>query len=78
MEAFTVEIGNNFLLAITVGIPSIVSAIAAAIAARRTRELKPNGGGSMKDQMSEVHRSIEKRNPHAETEKGTEDGNSET
>lgn len=61
MFGATFEIGTNALAAIPLlfaGIASVVSAVAAVIAANRTRELKPNGGNSMHDKVEKTYRTI--------------------
>lgn len=55
------EIGDNLLVLGLALIPTIGSAVTAIITWRRTRaleELKPNGGGSMRDQVASLHRVV--------------------
>ena len=59
----TVDIGNNLLVAIPLiasSATSIIAAIAALQAAKRTKELKPNGGSTMKDHVTDTNDKIEK------------------
>jgi hypothetical protein len=58
MFSATVEIGDNLLILLMALIPTVPATVAAIISIRRGKELKPNGGTSIHDKVSELHRVV--------------------
>jgi hypothetical protein len=54
----TIEIGDNLLILLMAGIPTIPAIIAAIISYKSRKELKPNGGESVYDKVSSLHRVV--------------------
>jgi hypothetical protein len=53
-----IEIGDNLLVLGLALIPAIPATIAAIVSIRQNRELKPNGGSSMNDKITALHRTV--------------------
>jgi len=58
MLSAQLEIGDNLLVLLMAGIPTIPAIVAAILSFKSRKELKPNGGESIHDKVSSLHRVI--------------------
>lgn len=68
-DAFTLDVGDNLLNAINL----IANAITLIIVQSRTKELRPNGGDSMKDKVEKLYRTVAANDRANDPHKGEPD-----